>query len=377
MTRVTERTIVATIGVAPFDADDLQIDLGDQHPTQHAPMRIRLQVDDDIIVSADPEIGFMHRSAEKLFEVRDYRQVIMLGNRHDWINPLASEVALALAIEEALGLVPPERATWARMLLVELSRISAAALFIGAATHDDLALMLRARFLDLVEQATGQRVHPMFMRIGGLAAPLDSDWLEATGSWLAEVGAHWPGIGERSSVQWAPLRGIGLLTGSDALAIGLTGPALRASGVAFDLRVAAPSLHYDAAVDLLADVAPSTDGDIPARFASFAAEVPRSCAIASRCVEELRSLGAGPVDVTLPKVVRLPELTQVSHFEAPLGVTSILIDSVGDKVPWRVKLSTPSFAAAQALGRALVGVPLPQLPAAVASFFIVVGDADR
>lgn len=374
---MTGRTIVATIGAGRVDAADLPVELGDQHPTQHAPMRIHLRVEDDVVVSADPEIGFMHRSAEKLFEVRDYRQVIMLGNRHDWISPLSSEVALALAIEEALGLVAPERATWARMLLVELTRISAAAVFIGAATGDDLALSLRARFLDLAEQATGQRVHPMFMRIGGLAAPLADDWLVAAESWLADVDAHWPAIAERSSERWSGLRGVAVLTASDALGLGVTGPALRASGVALDLRVSAPTLFYDAVADLLVDAAPKSDGDIPARFDSFAADVPRSRAIAARCLDALRSLGPGPIDVTLPKVVRLPEMTQLTHFEGPLGIASTLIDSVGDKVPWRVKLATPSFAAVQALGHALVGVPLPNLSAAVASFFIVVGDADR
>ena len=374
---MTERTIVATIGGARIGTDDLRVELGDQHPTQHAPMRIRLGIDDDVVVSADPEIGYMHRSAEKLFEVRDYRQVVMLGNRHDWINPLASEVALALAIEDALGLVAPERATWARMLLVELSRISAAAVFIGAATHDERALELRAQFLVLVERATGQRVHPMFMRIGGLAAPLADDWLVAAESWLAEVHRDWPGIAERSQGTWASLRGVATLTAQDALGLGLTGPSLRASGVALDLRVSEPTLFYEPVADLLTDVVPSADGDIPARFLSLATEVPRSHAIASRCIEQLRSLGPGPIDVTLPKVVRLPEMTQFSHFEGPLGIMSTMIDSVGDKVPWRVKLATPSFAAAQALGRALEGVPLPHLAAAIASFFIVVGDADR
>lgn len=217
----------------------------------------------------------------------------------------------------------------------------------------------------------------MFMRIGGLAAPLAEDWLLAAESWLSAVDEHWPAIAERSTERWSALRGMATLTAQEALGFGLTGPALRASGVALDLRVSAPTLFYPAVADLLSDGAADTHGDIPARFDSFADDVPRSRAIASHCVDMLRSLGPGPIDVTLPKVVRLPEMTQLSHFEGPLGITSTLVASVGDKVPWRVKLATPSFAAVQAMGHALVGVPLAHLSAAIASFFIVVGDADR
>lgn len=374
---MTERTIIASIGAGVVGDGDLPVDLGDQHPTQHAPMRLRLQVDGDTIVSADPEIGFMHRSAEKLFEVRDYRQVIMLGNRHDWINPFASEVALALAIEDALGIAAPERATWSRMLLVELSRISAAAVFLGAAGDDPAALRLHARFLGLVEQATGQRVHPMFMRIGGLAGPLSADWLDAAAQWLGDAERAWPTIDERAAAHWAAWAGVGRLSPDAATGIGLTGPALRASGVPLDLRISTPALRYDEMADVLAEPTTQTDGDIPARFASFSHDAMRSLTIAARCLDALRSLGPGAVDVTLPKVVRLPEMTHVSHFEGPLGIMSTLLVSVGDKVPWRIKLATPSFTAVQALGQAVRGIDVRDLPAAVASFFIVVGDADR
>jgi NADH-quinone oxidoreductase subunit D len=129
---VTESVLVA-IGAARHLPHDRVAHLDPRHPLAHAPLQLRLELEEDVVVSADPQIGLLNRSVEKLFEARDYRQLMMLANRHDWVAPFASEVGVALTLESAMGITAPECATWTRTLLLELTRVSAALLFVGAA----------------------------------------------------------------------------------------------------------------------------------------------------------------------------------------------------------------------------------------------------
>lgn len=369
-------SVLVALGSASALPHDLALDLGDHHPAQHGPWQLALRVDDGVIAAAEARIGFMHRSAEKLFEVRDYRQVLSLANRHDWINPLTSELGVALAIENAMGLVAPERATWSRMLLAELTRAATALVFVGAAVPDVVALQHREAFLTLLEQATGSRVHPMFVRIGGIATPFTSEWLDDCAAWIDAVGDDLPAIASRSEDRWLPLTGVARIDAAQVSSFGATGPIARSTGVSLDLRRDRPNLFYAEVADLL-PASINAAGDIPARYATVIGEVPSSVAIARHCIHRLRALGEGPVNVRLPKVVRVPPGTTYSQFEGPLGISGYLLDSLGDKVPSRLKLRTPAFAAVQALTSALPGTPMSHLADAVMSFFIVIGDADR
>jgi NADH-quinone oxidoreductase subunit D len=170
--------------------------------------------------------------------------------------------------------------------------------------------------------------------------------------------------------------GVAVLTTADALSIGVSGPVARASGVDLDLRRDAALLFYPQLEDLL-KVPVASAGDIPSRYEILLAQLPVSIDLIAAASARLRELGEGPVNVPLPKVVRVPESTSYGEFEGPLGRSGYLLSSIGEKTPWRLKLRTPSFTNVQALARALPGTPLAALAPAVTSFFFVVGDIDR
>ena len=369
------RDLVVAIGVARHLPHDLALDLDPLSPAGQAGLQLGLQVDDDVIVGADARVGLMHRSAEKLFEVRDYRQVLALANRHEWLSAFISELCVAVTVEDALGIVPPERATWARTLLVEFTRISASLALLGQVARTP-ALDLRERLAHLQEVATGGRLHPMFVRIGGIAAPLEVSWLDAVEAVLGEIEAVLGRMSDGALDSLDGYAGVGVLTRDAAVEVAATGPVGRASGVDLDLRRDAPSLAYVELRDLLI-VPVSTAGDVVARYEVMLSQLPVSIALVRACAERLRALGDGPVDVPLPKVVRVPEGTFHGQLESTLGIAGVLLVSTGEKAPWRLKLRTASFANVQALTRGLVGARLDQLDVVVPSFFFVMGDADR
>lgn len=372
---MSSHEVVVGIGMARFLDPDLALELAPGHPSQHGALQLRLTLDADVIIAAQPQVGLLHRSTEKLFEARDYRQLMMLANRHDWLSSFSSELAIALVLETAMGITPPERATDSRMLLTELNRISAALLLVGTAIDDQPALALRAAGTDLQEAATGNRVHPMVNRIGGLAIGPTPQWLDRLTSFADELDAHCAGITARAAHALAPLAGVAVLTREDAIAYGVTGPVAQASGLDLDIRRHQPYLGYEE-FGLTAGT-PLVGGDIPARYAALLARLPDSISIMRACAERLLALGDGPIDVPLPKVVRAPETVLHGEIEGPLGAIGVLLASVGDKAPLRLKLRTPSFSNVQAMACALPGVPLEQLSAAVMSFFLMSGDIDR
>jgi len=374
---VTSRKVLVALGAARHLDADLILDLGDLHPAQHGALQLALDLEGDVITGADARVGLLHRSAEKLFEARDYRQILMLANRHDWLSAFSSELGVALTIEAAMGIIPPERATWARTLLAEVNRVTASLLLIGAAVPQaSPSLAVREELQELQERATGGRVHPMITRIGGLAHPLAPDWLDDLERVLAGLTDQLPAVRKSVTTAMQAHTGVAELTTADALSIGVSGPVARASGVDLDLRRDAQLLSYPELASLI-DVPIATAGDIPARYQVLLAQIAVSVALACAAAARLRELGEGPVNVPLPKVVRVPESTSYGEFEGPLGRSGYLLSSVGEKTPWRLKLRTPSFANVQALARALPGTPLAALAPAVTSFFFVVGDIDR
>ncbi len=372
---MTESVLVA-IGAARHLPHDRVAQLDPRHPLAHAPMQLRLELDGEIITAADPQIGLLNRSVEKLFEARDYRQLMMLANRHDWVSPFASEVGVALTLEDAMGITPPECATWTRTLLLELTRISAALLFLGSAISDDAMLTLRESYVDLQELATGNRVHPMFARIGGIAQPVSLDWLARVREVSATTRQHLTRVTDLVNAYAQPRSGLAVLSHEDALSFGATGPVGHASGVHVDLRIQQPYLAYGELTELIPAHAEST-GDLAGRYLALLAEIEPSLAMVEVCADHVEALGDAPVNVSLPKVVKAPEGTYYGRLDSPTGISGYLLVSTAEKAPWRFKLRTPSFAHAQALPTALVGCPVDQLEDALMSIFLVTGDIDR
>jgi NADH-quinone oxidoreductase subunit D len=359
-------------------AGTVVLDLGADHPSSTGLVELDLWTDQGVVTSARVVVGAMHRGAEKLFEVRDYRQITMLADRHDWQAPFFGELGVALVCEQLLGLEVPARACWLRVLLAEHTRVlSHLGLLRGLADETPGAAGLAPLREELREQTrrlTGNRIHPMVARIGGLAVDADAGWLGAETSLVARIGA----AAEQTEGALAAsglAGGVAPVDPDTVAAFGLGGVLARASGVDLDLRRTPSPLPYAELAGLLRP-APSTAGDALARTRGRLAEVVDACAVVQACAVRLADL-AGPVEVRLGKIVRLPEGEAYLALEAPLGVAGFFVVSRGEKTPWRFKLRTPSFANAAALEHVLVGVPVVDLGTALTSIGYVVGDIDR
>lgn len=376
----TDETLLLGVGVAAHLECDRVLHLREYHPSAQPGFQLQVRVADGHVIEADTRVGLMHRGAEKLFEVRDYRQIMMLANRHDWLSAFSSELGIALAVEAATGITPPERATWIRTLLAEANRISVALAFLGPIAPEAAAraslLAARERLTGFQERATGGRVHPMFTRIGGVAGSLGPDRLDDCARLVERLTPVAHLCAEVVGSLRGTLSGLAVLSRDTAVAMGASGPVARASGLDLDLRRDDPYGAYGELGGLLS-VPLSGAGDAAARYEVLAAQVPVSLSLMSACIDRLRDLGDGPVGVLLPKAVRVPEGLTHAWMEGPLGIGGYLLASVGEKTPWRLKVRSASFNNVQAMAPALVGVPVDRLADAVMSFLFVVGDIDR
>jgi NADH-quinone oxidoreductase subunit D len=361
-------------------ATDLTLAIGPGHPSTHGTVRLRLQLDGDTVVSGEPLVGYLHRGAEKLFEVRDYRQILMLANRHDWLSAFASELGVALAVERLMGIEVPERAVWLRTALAELNRVLSHLMFLGAYPPELAASAVsvvaeREAVQAVLEEATGGRMHFMFNRIGGLKEEVPEGWTGRARRAVDVVRASLPALSsllESSAFRDATV-GIGVLSRADAAAFGVSGPVARASGLDMDLRRDEPYLAYGA---LSVPVVTRTAGDCHARFECLLEQVAVALDLADTCLSTVDGV-SGPVNVRLPKVVKAPEGHTYAWTESPLGLNGYYLVSRGEKTPWRLKLRTASFANVQVLRAILPGTRVRDLVPILGSLFFVVGDIDR
>jgi len=363
-----------TVAVGPgSDTADITLDLGDLHPTSHGGLRLKLTLDGEVITTAEGLPGLLHRGAEKLFEARDYRQIIMLADRHDWHGAFGSEVGVALAVEKLAGISVPERATLLRTLLCEITRIQSTLIFVGVPLRADHAMVLRERWLDHVETYTGNRVHPMVCRVGGLALDVTEGWLRTTSHLVAATRECGALLQRDLSDQGDSLRSVAVLSAESASAVGASGPVARASGLDVDLRRDDPYLAYDR---MPLRVISNPGGDAFARFEVMVEQIPVSLDIIDTCIDYLGSI-SGPVDVRLPKVLRAPEGETYVWTENPTGINGYHLVSRGEPAPWRLKIRSGGFGNLQALAAALPGTTISDLPIAIASFALAAGDIDR
>lgn len=368
--------------------EDMVLNIGPQHPATHGVLRLRVTLDGERIVECEPIIGYMHRGAEKLFEVRDYRQILVLSNRHDWLSAFSSELGVVLAVERMLGMEVPVRATWTRMLLAELNRVlnhlmflGAYPLEIGAITPIFYAFRERETIQEVMEEIAGGRLHYMFNRVGGLKEDIPAGWLRRTGAAVAAVRGRVGRIEElilENEIFRARTVGVGVLSPELVQQYGVSGPIARASGVDFDLRRDDPYLAYD---ELLAAgvlrVPLRTAGDCHSRFGLLFDQLRVSLDIADACLERLAELPPGPINVRLPKIVKAPEGHTYCWTENPLGINAYLLVSRGEKTPWRLKLRTASFNNISVLPQLLRGCVVADMIAILGSMFFVVGDIDK
>jgi NADH-quinone oxidoreductase subunit D len=375
-------------GVAGLATQDMVLNIGPQHPATHGVLRLRLTLDGERIVDCQPIVGYMHRGAEKLFEVRDYRQIIVLSNRHDWLSAFSNELGVVLAVERMLGMEVPVRAIWIRTLLAELNRVLNHLMFLGsypielgAITPIFYAFRERETIQAVMEEASGGRMHYMFNRVGGLKEDLPAGWLGRASQAVTAVGNRLGQIEDLifgNEIFQARTRGVGVLSPALIDAYGVSGPIARGSGVDFDLRRDEPYLSYgDLFEDGVLQVATRPQGDCYARFGLLLDQVKVSLDIAEACIDRLRSLGTGPVNVRLPKILKLPEGATYAWTENPLGINGYYLVSRGEKTPWRMKLRSASFNNIAVLPEVLEGCLVADMVAILGSLFFVVGDIDK
>ena len=384
--------VTSTWAVAGDPGTGLLINLGSAHPSAHGMLKLRLTLDGDRIATAEPEIGFMHRGAEKLFEARDYRQIVVLANRHDWLGAFASELGVVLAAERLARIEVPPRAIWARTLLAELNRVLSHLAFLSSyppeiappaaggepGRSEQAAFWAREALQAIMEEISGGRMHYMFNRVGGLKEEIPAGWLDRVRRTVNGVRASLPVIGATVAGDRfrARTRGTGVLTGEQVRQYGVSGPAARASGVDFDLRRDEPYLAYGELAGVLR-VPVRAEGDCLARFECLLDQVAVCLDLADECAARLASLPQGPISARLPKVFKVPEGEAYAWTESPLGLNGYYLVSRGAKTPWRLKLRSASFSNVAVLPELLPGQRVTDLAPILGSLFFIVGDMDR
>ncbi|HJU57808.1 MAG TPA: NADH-quinone oxidoreductase subunit D [Actinomycetota bacterium] len=361
--------------------EEMILNIGPQHPSTHGVLRIVLELDGEMIIRAEPVIGYMHRAAEKLAEYRDARQVLVLMNRHDWLSAFNNELGWILAVEKLAGIEVPERASWIRTMLAEWNRVLNHLMFVGsyplelgAMTPIFYAFIERELIQGLMEAATGARMHFSYIRPGGLKDDLPRGWLKQSAQVLAAVRKKlkdFDNLVMGNEIVFARTKGIGVLPPETAIAYGCSGPTLQASGIAMDPRKDEPYERYE---DVDFRIPVGRNGDSFDRLWVLVQRMHESCNIIEQCMDRLPA--GDYIAGKLPKKLSLEGEVYV-RTENPLGLMGYYVVGNGKKQPYRLKMRTASFSNISVLPALLQGTLVPDLIAILGSIFFVVGDVDR
>ncbi|HUQ50522.1 MAG TPA: NADH dehydrogenase (quinone) subunit D [Terriglobales bacterium] len=382
------------------------LNMGPQHPSTHGVLRLLLEIDGERVVRMMPDIGFLHTGIEKTAEAKFYQQVVTLTDRIDYLCPMTNNLCYVLAVEKLLEMEPPPRAQWIRVMLNELTRIASHLVWLGTQALDMGAMSVflycfreREEILRIFENVAGQRMMTSYFRIGGLSMDAPLDFFDRVKKFVAifpERIDEYEGLLTTNSIWKGRTKDVAHITAEDAIAIGVTGPSLRASGIDWDLRRDMPYSSYD---KFQFKVPVMTGGDVYTRYLVRIAEMRESIGIVKQALEGMPS---GPFKADAPKVV-LPDREKMKtqmealiyHFkivtegfavppgevyqavESPRGEMGYYIVSDGTAKPYRVHMRSPSFANMQALEKMCVGRLLADVVAAIGSIDIVLGEIDR
>jgi NADH-quinone oxidoreductase subunit D len=398
--------LTQTPALEPGADKTMILNMGPQHPSTHGVLRLVVEIDGETIVRIMPDIGYLHTGIEKTTEAKFYQQVVPLTDRIDYLCPMTNNLTYCLAVEKLLGLEIPKRAQWIRVMLNELTRINSHLVWLGTHAMDIGALTVflycfreREDLLRLFEMVSGQRMMTSYFRIGGLSLDLPLGFLERVKHFADRFPEHvdeYENLLTNNPIWINRLKGVAHITAEDAIALGTTGPTLRASGIDYDLRRDQPYTGYE---NFQFKVPTSTVGDVYARYLVRVQELRESIGIVKQALE---GLPEGPIKADAPKVV-LPDRenmkTQMEsliyHFkivtegfavpagevyqavESPRGEMGYYVVSDGTAKPYRVHMRGPSFANLQALPAMCEGRLIADVVAAIGSIDIVLGDVDR
>jgi NADH-quinone oxidoreductase subunit D len=382
------------------------INMGPQHPSTHGVLRLVLEIDGESVVGLAPDIGYLHTGIEKTCEAKFYQQVVPLTDRIDYLCPMTNNWAYCMAAEKLLGLEIPERAEYLRVLLNELQRIQSHLVWLGTHAMDIGALTVflycfreREQLLRIFENISGQRMMTSYIRIGGLSMEPPLNFYKQVQDFLTSFPAkidEYEGLLQGNPIWMGRLKGVGYLSGEDAIALGVTGPSQRASGVDWDMRRDMPYSVYS---KFQFNVPVATEGDVWARYVVRMKEFRESVKI---CQQALDGIPEGRIVADAPKII-LPDREQmktqmeslIHHFkivtegfgvpagevfltiEAPRGLMGYYVVSDGTAKPYRVHMRNPGFATLQALETMCKGRLLADVVAVIGSIDIVLGEIDR
>jgi NADH-quinone oxidoreductase subunit D len=382
------------------------LNMGPQHPSTHGVLRLVVEIDGEIVVRLYPEIGYLHTGIEKTCEAKLYHQVVPLTDRVDYLGPMANNLCYCLAVEKLLQLEVPAKAQWMRVLLAELTRLNSHLIWLGTHAMDIGALTVflytfreREEILRIFDGLSGQRMMTSYIRIGGLSMepPLDFfDRVQAFIRTFPEKIDEYANLLTGNPIFSSRLKGVGYLSPADAIALGVTGPVLRGSGVDFDLRRDMPYSGYE---KFQFQVPIATEGDCWARYVIRLVEMRESVKIIQQALD---GMPEGPIKADAPKIV-LPDREKmktqmealIHHFkivtegfavpagevyqgiESAHGQMGYYVVSDGTAKPYRVHMRYPGFASLQALETMCKGRMLADVVAVIGSIDIVLGETDR
>jgi len=395
-----------TLDLEPGQDRTMILNMGPQHPSTHGVLRLLLEIDGETVIRVMPDIGYLHTGIEKTCEAKFYQQVVPMTDRIDYLCPMSNNLCYVLAVEKLLGLEIPPKAQWVRVMLNELTRINSHLVWLGTHALDMGAMSVflycfreREDILRLFELVAGQRMMTSYFRIGGLALepPLGFfDRVKVFADRFPSKIDQYENLLTNNPIWKGRTKGVAKITAEDAIALGATGPTLRASGVDFDLRRDMPYTGYE---NFKFKVPVSQEGDVYARYMCRVQEMRESIGMVSQA---LVGMPEGPVKATAPKVV-LPDREQMKtqmealiyHFkivtegfsvpagevyqsiESPRGEMGYYVVSDGTAKPYRVHMRAPSFANLQVLPKMIEGRMLADVVAAIGSIDIVLGEIDR
>ncbi len=387
--------------------ETMTVNMGPQHPSTHGVLRLVIELDGEMIVSALPTIGYLHTGIEKTAEDKKWQQVVPLVERMDYLGAQSNSLGYVMAVEKLLGIEVPERVVNIRVLIAELQRMASHLIWlgthgmeVGAVTILLYCLRERELLLNINEMIAGFRLFPSYFRIGGLREDLPLGFHDAVREFLDRFPGKiddYERLLTNNDVWNRRTRGVGVLTREDAVANGCVGPIARASGLPFDVRRTFPYMNY-ATYDF--EVPTATDGDVFARYTVRVREMRESVKIARQALERITPQGEWAIDdpriVPPPKDKVYTEMEAlIQHFliysqgftvprgdvyvpiEGPRGEHGFYIVSDGGNRPWRIKSRPPSLLAIQALPKMIVGGLIADVIAVIGSTDVVMGDCDR
>jgi NADH-quinone oxidoreductase subunit D len=397
-----------TAGAAPESSGRrMTLNMGPQHPSTHGVLRVVLELDGETILTAVPDIGFLHTGIEKECEVKTWQQVVTLTDRVDYLANLSNNLVYALAVEKLIGDIEiPPRAQWMRVMMAEFSRLNSHLVWLGTHALDIGAMSVffycfreREDILRILEMFSGQRMMTSYIRIGGLALEPPRGWQQVVGKFIRAFPSkvdEYEELLDTNPIWTRRTQGVGIAPLEDLLDLGVTGPMIRAAGVKWDIRKAEPYSSYDK-FDF--EIPTRTENDVYARYRVRLSEMRQSARIITQALEGMPE-GAWTADA--PKIV-LPEREKMKtqmealiyHFkivtegfrvpagevyqavESPRGEIGYYVVSDGTAKPYRLFMRTPSFGNLQALPALLEGRLLADSIAALGSMDFVLGDVDR